>query len=135
MYDITIPMTVRSIEPNQKIILDWDDHNDKTTVEWTFTNLGEKGTFVNIVNSGFKGGPDEILAQVRDSTEGFTIVLAGLKALLEDDIQLNLVVDRFPKEIGEHRFDEETWTKMKKLNFLVQVRSLLGMDAPVEQRT
>jgi len=106
MYNHTAPVIVKSIEPNQKIILDWGNYNDKTTVEWTFINLGEKGTFVNIVNSGFKGGPDEILAQVRDSTGGFTIVLAGLKALLEHDIQLNLVVDRFPKEIGEHRFDE-----------------------------
>jgi hypothetical protein len=33
---------------------------------------------------------------VRDSTEGFTIVLAGLKAWLEFGIRLNLVADRFP---------------------------------------
>jgi hypothetical protein len=30
------------------------------------------------------------------STEGFTLVLAGLKALLEHNIILNLVPDRFP---------------------------------------
>jgi hypothetical protein len=29
-------------------------------------------------------------------------VLAGLKALLEHGIQLNLVADRFPKGIEEH---------------------------------
>jgi hypothetical protein len=34
--------------------------------------------------------------QVTDSTGGFTLVLAGLKALLEHNIQLNLVGDRFP---------------------------------------
>jgi len=36
------------------------------------------------------------------STGGFTIVLAGLKALLEHNIQLNLVADRFPKGLTEH---------------------------------
>jgi hypothetical protein len=30
------------------------------------------------------------------STEGFSFVLAGAKALLEHSIQLNLVRDRFP---------------------------------------
>jgi hypothetical protein len=31
-----------------------------------------------------------------ESTEGFTLVLAGLKALLEHRVRLNLVADRFP---------------------------------------
>ncbi len=34
--------------------------------------------------------------QAIDSTGGFALVLAGLKALLEHDIVLNLVGDRFP---------------------------------------
>ena len=33
---------------------------------------------------------------VADSTEGFTLVLAGLKALLEHNVRLNLVADRHP---------------------------------------
>jgi hypothetical protein len=37
---------------------------------------------------------------VRNSTEGFTLVLAGAKAYLEHHIQLNLVLDRFPKGIA-----------------------------------
>ena len=44
---------------------------------------------------------DEQNAQIRDTTEGFTLVLAGLKAFLEHNIQLNLVADRFPKELRE----------------------------------
>ncbi len=70
--------------------------------ECSFTPLGKSKTFVNIVNRGFKGTPDELLAQVRGSTEGFILVLAGLKAYLEYGIQLNLVADRFPKELGEN---------------------------------
>jgi hypothetical protein len=40
--------------------------------------------------------------QVTDSTQGFSLVLAGLKALLEHDVRLNLVADRYPKGIEEH---------------------------------
>jgi hypothetical protein len=35
------------------------------------------------------------------STEGFTLVLAGAKALLEDGVRLNLVPDRFPPGIRQ----------------------------------
>jgi hypothetical protein len=34
--------------------------------------------------------------------QGFSLVLAGLKALLEHDVRLNLVADRFPKGVEEH---------------------------------
>jgi hypothetical protein len=38
----------------------------------------------------------------RASTGGFTWTLAGMKAWLENGLELNLVPDRFPKEIGRH---------------------------------
>ena len=53
-------------------------------------------TFVSITNSGFSGSPREIATLAVGSTEGFSFVLAGAKALLEHGIQLNLVRDRFP---------------------------------------
>ncbi len=96
MYNHTVPVSVKSIEPNTKIVIEWGNGKETTIVEWTFKSLGDTGTFVSINNSGFKGNTDEIIAQVRDSTEGFTLVLAGLKALLEHNIRLNLVGDRFP---------------------------------------
>lgn len=99
MYNHTVPVSIKSIIPNERIIIEWGNYGEKTTVEWTFTSLGKSRTFVNIVNSGFEGTSDELLAQVRGSTEGFTLVLAGLKAYLEYNIQLNLVADRFPKEL------------------------------------
>ena len=51
----------------------------------------------NVFQGGFRGEGDDIVKQAQNSTEGFTIVLAGLKALLEHNTILNLVVDRFPK--------------------------------------
>jgi uncharacterized protein YndB with AHSA1/START domain len=98
MYNFKIPVIVKKIEFNQKIVIDWGNYQNSSTVEWTFKNIDGKGTYVNIVNSGFQGNSAELIAQVSDSTKGFTFVLAGLKALLEYDIQLNLVADAFPSE-------------------------------------
>lgn len=53
-------------------------------------------TFGGIKHWGFTGDMDSIVKAAIGSTGGFTIVLAGLKALLEHNLQLNLVADRFP---------------------------------------
>ncbi|MBN8203195.1 SRPBCC family protein [Bacillus sp. NTK034] len=92
MYGVSAELDVIELEQNNRILIKFDDD---TTVEWIFTPRTE-GTFVTIINAGFKGNPDEIINQVIDSTGGFTIVLCGLKALLEHNIILNLVSDKFP---------------------------------------
>ena len=97
MYNHSIPVFVKSIQPLEKIIIDWGNDGELTTVEWTFKKINDNETFLSIVHTGFKGAQDKIISQVRDSTEGFTIVLAGLKAWLEYGIRLNLVADRFPR--------------------------------------
>jgi hypothetical protein len=51
---------------------------------------------VSVTDSGFRGSGDEIVEQALDSTGGFTLVLAGLKSLLEHHTDLNLIRDRFP---------------------------------------
>jgi uncharacterized protein YndB with AHSA1/START domain len=102
MYDISIPVTVKAIEPNQRIVIAWPGYTSLTTVEWTFAPQEDGTTFVRISESGFTGDGDELVKQVADSTQGFTLVLAGLKSFLEHNIQLNLVADRFPKGIEEH---------------------------------
>lgn len=92
MYGVSAELDVKKLEQNNRILIKFDDD---TTMEWVFTPRIE-GTFVTIINEGFKGSPNEIVNQVIDSTEGFTIVLCGLKALLEHNINLNLVLDKLP---------------------------------------
>ncbi|WP_312097230.1 SRPBCC family protein [Niallia sp.] len=92
MYGISTELDVIELKQNNRIFIKFEDD---TTVEWIFTPHDEE-TFVTIVNAGFKGSSNEIVKQVIDSTGGFTIVLCGLKALLEHNIILNLVSDRFP---------------------------------------
>ncbi|MFV8342593.1 SRPBCC family protein [Flavobacterium sp. XS2P39] len=101
MYNHSVSVRTKIIEQNKKITIEWGNHDDVSTVEWTFRYLGEAETFVSIINSGFQGETEKLISQVRDSTEGFALVLAGLKAYLEYNIQLNLVSDRFPKEVNE----------------------------------
>ena len=101
MYNISIPVTAKVIEPNKRILIEWPGYSGLTTVEWTFEAQEDGTTFVNITESGFTGDGDELVKQVTSSTEGFTLVLAGLKAWLKHNIKLNLVGDRFPKGIEE----------------------------------
>lgn len=50
------------------------------------------------METGFTGDGDEMVARIADSTGGFTNVLCALKALLEYDIELNVVLDHTPPE-------------------------------------
>jgi len=71
-------------------------------VEWVFSPQKDGTRFVGITEAGFTGAGDELVKRVTDSTQGFSLVLAGLKALLEHNVRLNLVPDRYPKGIEEH---------------------------------
>ena len=102
MYGFSIPVTVRALERNKRIVIEWPGDNGPTTVEWMFEPHTADTTFVTIVDSGFTGNGDELVKQAAGSTQGFSLVLAGLKALLEHGIQLNLVADRYPTGLTSH---------------------------------
>ncbi|WP_088830236.1 SRPBCC family protein [Paenibacillus tyrfis] len=96
MYGVSTNVHVKEIEENRRILIEWESTYGYTTVEWTFTRRADNETFVAVTNTGFQGDGDDIVKQAIDSTEGFTIVLCGLKALLEHNIVLNLVSDKAP---------------------------------------
>jgi uncharacterized protein YndB with AHSA1/START domain len=102
MYNHSAQVTVKEVEKNKRILIEWSAYSAPTTIEWIFTPYKNDSTFVSVTNTGFQGDGDEIVAQALDSTGGFTWVLAGLKAYLEHNIMLNLIADRFPKGLGEH---------------------------------
>lgn len=97
MYGVSTRVSVKKIEPNRRIVIEWDGYSGRTTVEWKFATLDRDATFVSIAESGWSGDGDALLEYVANSTQGFTWTLAGLKALLEHNVRLNLVADRFPK--------------------------------------
>jgi uncharacterized protein YndB with AHSA1/START domain len=65
-------------------------------VEWTFEPKGKDRTFVTAKNWGFAAEANKAVNEAIDSTGGFSFLLAALKAYLEHDIELNLVLDHAP---------------------------------------
>lgn len=97
MYNVSIEVNVKEIEPNKRIVVDWGNYGAMTQVEWIFKSHGNDATYVTITNSGFQGDGDKVVRDALDSTGGFTWVLAGLKALLEYKLELNAIADAFPQ--------------------------------------
>lgn len=100
MYGVTDLVDVKEIEKNKRIFIKWGlAHAAPNTVEWIFTARVDNTTFVSITNSDFTGEGDEIVIQALNSAGAFAIVLASLKALLEHNINLNLIADHSPDKI------------------------------------
>jgi uncharacterized protein YndB with AHSA1/START domain len=102
MYDHSIEVEVKGLEEGKRILIEWGNRGSMTTVEWVFTPYEGDKTYVSITNSGFTGAGDKVVSDALDSKGGFTWVLAGLKALLEHNIELNAIADAFPKGLKAH---------------------------------
>ena len=91
-----MPVKVKAVDENARIVVEWSAYGAPTPIEWIFTPRPDGTTFVSVTNTGFPGGEVEAVQQALEATQGFAFVLAGAKAFLEHNIQLNLVPDRFP---------------------------------------
>jgi uncharacterized protein YndB with AHSA1/START domain len=100
MYGVSGKVLVKEIIPNRKISTEWGD--PVTAVDYEFIALTDDTTYVIIKNYGFSQTGDDLIQAIKDNTGGFTTVLDGLKAYLEYDIKLNLIADKYPKEILQH---------------------------------
>lgn len=100
MYNASAIVVAKEILENKKIVFEWGE--PATIVELTFNSLSDGSTYVIAKESGYNKSGDELLAVIKDSTGGFTTVLDGLKAYLEHGINLNLIADKYPKEITQH---------------------------------
>jgi len=102
MYNVSTSVTAKVIEPNNRLLIEWDGYSCRTLVVWTFTSHAHETTFLTITESGWTGDGDQLLRYVADSTQGFAFTLAGLKAFLEHGIQLQLVADAHPSRAEPH---------------------------------
>jgi uncharacterized protein YndB with AHSA1/START domain len=101
MYNFSVRVDVKAVEQNARILMEWGVYGASTPIEWIFTPRPDGTTFVSVTNKGFPGSAAEAVQHALDATEGFACVLAGAKAFLEHNIELNLVPDRFPDGLGE----------------------------------
>ena len=100
VYNVSTTVVAKEILQNQKILFEWD--NPAKTVEFNFQELDDDSTYVTVTESGYHKKGDELIAAIKDSTGGFTTVLDGLKAFMEHRINLNLIADKYPKEVMQH---------------------------------
>ena len=104
-HDVSNEVTPKVVEPNKRVLIEWPGYSGPTTVEWTFQSIPDGTTFVRVQESGWTGDADKLMRYVADSTQGFTLLLAGLKAWLEHGIQLNLTLDHCPKGFEDQQFE------------------------------
>lgn len=97
MYGHSTGVAVKTLEPQRRILLEWDGYSGRTTVEFTFTAHDDGSTHVAVTEAGWTGDGDALFRYVTDATEGFTWTLAGLKAWLEHGIEMQYVADRNPE--------------------------------------
>lgn len=100
-HDVTGDVAAKVVEPNRRVVIEWPGYTGPTTVEWTFQALPDGTTFVRVSEAGWTGDADNLVRYVADSTQGFTLMLAGLKALLEHGVRLNLTEDRYPAGVED----------------------------------
>ena len=100
MYGISDQVKVEEMIQDKQILIRWG--NPATTVHFEFQELSDGSTYVVITSTGFAEKDDELLAVINDNAGGFTTVLDGAKAYLEHNINLNLIADKFPKEVTSH---------------------------------
>lgn len=103
MYQVSSAVRVLAVEPGRRIRFSWDGYDPAhpTTVEFQFTPYQDGTTYLRITETGFTGDPDTQVSRALDSTAGFTFLLSSLKAALEHDITLRVVLDAHPPNVRE----------------------------------
>jgi uncharacterized protein YndB with AHSA1/START domain len=96
MFGVSDTVFVKEVEENSRILIEWGDGDESTTVEFRFIPWREDATYVQVTETGLSGDGDELVSRVADSTGGFYQVLCALKALLEHGVVLTVVVDHAP---------------------------------------
>jgi uncharacterized protein YndB with AHSA1/START domain len=95
-YGVSAEVKVLEFEPDRRILTEWPGASGPTTVEYLFVAQPDGTTWVQVTERGFASTGDELVREVADSTQGFTLVLAGMKAWCEHGLELGLIWDRYP---------------------------------------
>jgi uncharacterized protein YndB with AHSA1/START domain len=80
-----------ALDPSKRIAVRW---SDSSITEWTFEPVDAATTIVGVAQSGFPDEGEDVVATAITATEGFAVVLADLKILLETGTSPGLVRDK-----------------------------------------
>ena len=97
MYEVSSAVSVTDVEEDRLLRFTWSGYDPEhpTTVEFRFVPWAE-GTYVQVTETGFRGDGGTQVSRALDSTQGFTFLLSSLKAFLEHDVVLRVVLDAHP---------------------------------------
>lgn len=86
---------VKEVREPRTIVIEWvGPDGNSTKVTWSFEEAADGETILTIEESGFVGSDESIVERALDSTGGFNQVIIAAKALVEHDIELNVVTER-----------------------------------------
>lgn len=85
-----VDTTATILVPERKLAWRW---SDGTTVDIDLEEVDD-AMAVTIINAGFSGSSDNIVEAALNATEGFALVLADLKTMLEAGTSAHIVRDK-----------------------------------------
>lgn len=101
MYNVSTTVNVKEVQDDKRILFSWGqyDKSNPSTVEFRFVSYHDNSTYLRITETGFTGDADTQVKRALASTGGFTFLLSTLKAALEHDVTLRVVLDAFPPNL------------------------------------
>lgn len=106
MYGVGTNVLVKGVEPNRRILIEWNGPDSPSDVEWNFEPRSKDRTLVTVENRAFSGTPEAQIEEALNSTEGFTFLLAGAKIWLEHGIEPRFVLDHNPDMLVRNAVDQ-----------------------------
>jgi uncharacterized protein YndB with AHSA1/START domain len=70
MYNFSVPVNVKAVDQNARILVEWSAYGAPTPIEWIFTARPDGTTFVSVTNSCFPGSEAEVTQHALHATEG-----------------------------------------------------------------
>ncbi len=64
MYGASTTVLVKVLDPDRRLVIEWDGYSGRTTVEWNFTPRNDGTTHVAITESGWTGDGDKLVEYV-----------------------------------------------------------------------
>lgn len=95
-FNVTVNPKASQVIPDRLISFVWPGPGRDSTVDITFEPKGPEATYVSIAEKGWDPGDKKLVEYLTGQTEGWTLVLAGMKAYLEHGLRLHLVEDKYP---------------------------------------
>lgn len=95
-YGVSAEVSVQHVVPDRTIDFTWGEEDSPTQVHITFEPKGDNTTFVSVEETGFREDSPDLIEKIVGQTGGWTLVMAAMKAYLEQGINIKVVQDRHP---------------------------------------